>query len=169
MTFWSDVDRPWQYTPTHHQPSTRTQYTPTHHQPSTCTQYTHLTHIITHWSHSQATSWLSVACSMERAWYLFPCEWHQDRKNGNFCTRLRAARRAIYQAHNLHHSYLASGGWLSYTPSVEHVVGWTIYTKHRLIVLTIFAIFYYIVLTWVLFFALQVMKAGGAGEWGHVK
>ena len=39
-----------------------------------------------------------------------------------------------------YHTYLASGGQLSYTPSAERVVRWR-YVKHSLLILQIFAIF----------------------------
>ena len=67
----------------------------------------------------------------ERAWYLFSREWRQDRKDSRKglivrgCTGPRTAKRVNVSGINLP-PYLASGGWLSYTLSVECVVSWTI-------------------------------------------
>ena len=77
---------------------------------------------------------LSVAISMEkreRAWYLFSREWRRDRKDGRKglivrgCTGPRTAKTANV-AGITYCKYLASGGRLSYTQSVERVVSWTI-------------------------------------------
>ena len=61
-----------------------------------------------------------------------------------------------------YHTYLASRR-PSYTPSVEHVVGWK-HVKHSLLVLQIFVISEYLMLTWEKipgsprFFVLQAME-----------
>ena len=63
----------------------------------------------------------------ERAWYLFSCEWNQDRKDGRKglivcrCRGPRTARRTkIYR--ETYYTHQASKGQSSYTPSVECVV-----------------------------------------------
>ena len=80
----------------------------------------------------------------ERAWYLFSRERRQDRKDGrkglivHGRTGPRTAKRAKVPGN--YHTYLASRRRLSYTPSIERVVGLK-YTKHSLLVLQNVAIF----------------------------
>ena len=86
------------------------------------------------WTLYPGPAQLSVACSTvkrERAWYLFSHERRQDRKDGRkgliVCghTGLRTAKELLKYLVN-YHTYLTSGRRLSYTPSVECVVGWII-------------------------------------------
>ena len=62
------------------------------------------------------------------SWYLFSREWCQNRKEGRkgFIVRGCTGPRIAKTAKLPYHVYLASGRWLSYTPSTEHVVGQTI-------------------------------------------
>ena len=61
-------------------------------------------------------------------------------------------------------TYLATGGRLSYTPSVECVIGWR-YVKHSLLTLQISPFYDYVMLTWEKipgsprFFALQATES----------
>ena len=93
---------------------------------------------------------LSIASSpvkWERAWYLFSHEWRQDRKGGrkglivSGHTGPRTAKRAkVPGSLPAYHTYLASGRRMSYTLSIERVVGWK-YAKRTLLVWQIYAIF----------------------------
>ena len=71
---------------------------------------------------------LAVQLKRERAWYLFSRERRQDRKDGRkgliVCghTGLRTAKELLKYLVN-YHTYLTSGRRLSYTPSIECVVG----------------------------------------------
>ena len=72
-------------------------------------------------------------------------EWRQDRKDGrknDLIVRgaLGPEQRSKPRYQVTYHMYLASGRWLSYTPSVEHVVGWK-YMKRSMLALQIFTIF----------------------------
>ena len=62
----------------------------------------------------------------ERAWYLFSRDWRQDRKDGRngLCVDALGPEEPRYQV--TYHIYLASGRWLSYTPSIKRVASWTI-------------------------------------------
>ena len=58
---------------------------------------------------------------------------------------LEQEKEPMYQV--TYHTYLASGGRLSYTPSIERVVGWR-YVKRILLILQISPFFDYVMLTW---------------------
>ena len=63
---------------------------------------------------------LSIACGTEkreRSWYFFSHEWRRDRKD---------SRMGLIVCLINYHMYLASGKRMSYTPSIVHVVSWTI-------------------------------------------
>ena len=88
----------------------------------------------------------SCTVKWERAWYLFSHEWRQYRKGGRKGLIVRgralgAEQRKEPRYQVAYHTYLASGRWLSYTPSVERVVSWK-YAKCSLLVQQIFTIFW---------------------------